>query len=498
MSKKQSIKKNYLYSVSYEIISIVFPLITAPYVTRVLGAKVLGVYSTTQALAYYFVIFAMLGVNRYGNRAIARVRDDREEMSRTFWEIFAFQLFTGTVSVICYVCYCLRYTGEYQLIYTLQIFYVLSGMLNLDWCCYGLERFQLTTLRSLMIRLFSLAGILLFVKDTGDLWIYTLILSLSSILSCLCVMPFLRKEIDFVRPTLRGILRHIKPNLLLFWPVIAISFYSTMDKLMLAYHAESEEVGYYTYAERIVVIPVSFIGALDSVLMPRMSNLFATHQEEKTTKIMDIVMLFAMWLSCAMAFGLAGCAKVFVPWFYGKDFTRCGLFVMLLSITIIIKSWAEALRTQYIIPKGKDMMYVISLTSGAAINLAVNLCLIPVLYGIGAIIGTIAAELSVCVIQFAACSKELRMGHYLRDGMVFCGIGAVMFAAVYALCGLRYSAPITLLIQILTGIMIYVLLSGFYMIKIIKNPVLINEGLKTLHIPFQISEDCKNVEKRPQ
>lgn len=487
MAKNPGIKKNFMFSIGYQVLAIVLPLITAPYIARVLGAANSGIYSKTHALARYFILFAMLGVNNYGNRAIARVHDDRKEMSITFWEIYSFQVFMSIICILLYFCFCSFLTKENQLIYFMQGFYVFGALFDINWCCFGMENFKLTTIRSSVIRVASAICIFLFVNSQNDLWLYTLIISLSHVISTFAVWPFILKQIDFIRPTLQGIRKHIKPNLVLFWPVIAVSIYNLMDRIMLGWMSVDEEVGFYSYAESIVTIPTTLILALDNVVMPRMSNLFSKEGKSDHIKhLMDVVMMFAMFMSGAMAFGLAGVSDVFAPWFYGKDFVRCGYFILLLSPVIVFKGWAGALRTQFIIPTGRDKIYVISLTIGAIVNLFLNALLIPIINGVGAIIGTLAAEFSVCFIQFLWCRKDIDIRNYLVNGFSFCLIGTIMFFAVEALSHVSSSALVTMAIQIACGAVIYILLGCFYMIKIRKNPVLVNEGLKMLKIKYRI------------
>ena len=486
MAKTPGLKKNFVYSVSYQILNIILPLITAPYVTRVLGAQGLGIYSKSQALAQYFLLFAMLGVNNYGNRAIARVRDKRDELSKTFCEIYAFQLITATIVSFSYWVYCLQFSSHNQLIYTMQAFYVMSGLLDINWCCFGMEKFKLTTIRNMVVRILAAVAVFTLVNSKDDLWLYTFIISFGHIVSTLVVWPFIKKHIDFIRPTWTGIKKHIKPNLVLFWPVIAVSLYNIMDKLMLGWFSEDEEVAFYTYAERIVTIPTTLILALDNVIMPRMSNLYATEgKNERIKYLMNNVMLFAMFMAAAMGFGLAGVADVFAPWFYGDAFSRCGYFILLLSPVIIIKAWAGALRTQFIIPTGRDKIYVVSLTSGAIVNLILNALLIPRINGVGAIIGTLAAEFAVCFIQFFWCRKDIDIKNYLIDGFSFCAIGLIMFFVVEALSHISNHALITIVVQIICGAIVYVSLGCFYMIKMRKNPVLVNEGLKMFRIKYR-------------
>lgn len=486
LSKKSNLKANLIYNVAYQILLIILPFITSPYVSRVLGADNVGIFSTSNAYAHYFFLFAMLGVNNYGNRAIARVRDDKNLLGKTFWEIFSFQFITSVIICAVYIPSVLLRNMDNKTIYIIQFMYVLSAAFDINWCCFGLEKFKLSTTRSTIIRVLMAIAVFVFVKDQSDLPVYTAIIAGGGLLSMLAVWPFIMKNVPFVKPSFSGIISHIKPNIVLFLPVIATSIYNIMDKLMLGEMSTDAEVAFYTYSENITQIPCTLIIALNNVVMPRMSNLFAKGTDSKiTNRLMDIIMMFAMLLSCAMSFGLAGVAEVFAPWFYGNDFSRCGMFTMLLCPVIIFKAWAGVLRTQYIIPKGKDKLYITSLTIGAIVNLVINFILIPKFEGIGAIVGTLAAEFSVAFVQFLLVRKEVPIMEYIKNGIVFCIIGAFMFAVIYNMRNIPLAAPFVILIQVITGGVIYMLIAAFYMIKIKKNPVLINEGLKMLHIKYR-------------
>ena len=191
------IKKNLIYNVTYQILVIILPFITAPYISRVLGAHNVGVYSYTQAFANYFYLFAMLGVMNYGNRTIAAVRDDFEEIKRRFWEIFSSQFFAGILVSIVYVIYCIYFVTENRLIYYVQFFYVISGVFDVNWFCFGLEKFKFTTIRSVLVRLGTVAAIFLFVKERSDLVVYTTILSVGNLIAAIAVWPFVLKYLGF-------------------------------------------------------------------------------------------------------------------------------------------------------------------------------------------------------------------------------------------------------------------------------------------------------------
>ena len=486
MAKQAKLKINFIYNLTYQILAIILPLITAPYVSRVLGSHNVGVYSYTQACANYFFLFAMLGVNNYGNRTIAGVRDDGDRLRSTFWEIYAFQFLMGTFVTVAYLGYCIFSVKEDVLVSFLQYLYVASGWFSVNWLMFGLEQFKLTTIRNIVVRLGMAAGVFLFVKARADLPIYTVIIAGGNLISVLVIWPFAFKHVPFQKPSWKGIAQHIKPNLILFWPVIAVSLYNVMDKLMLGMMSSKDEVGFYTYAENIVQIPNTLILALDNVMLPRMANLYATDKGEKATNLMHNVMMFAMMAAAAMSFGLAGVGPIFAPWFYGEAFTRCGLFIVMLCPIIVFKGWAGALRTQYIIPKKKDKVFLISLTSGAVVNLIINYLLIPRYQGVGAVIGTIIAELSVAFIQFFMLRHEIELKRYLTNGLSFCAIGAVMYCVVRLLSGISPSALVTMAAQVLCGALVYVVIACIYMIAT-KQPVLVNEGLKMLKIKHRFN-----------
>lgn len=478
-----SLKKNFVYNLLYRIVNLIIPLITAPYVARVLGAKNLGTYTLSQTFANYFVIFIMLGVANYGNRSIARVRDNQEQLSKTFWEIYSLQLFLGILLTTVYsFTVFLTQSGLERIIYFLQIFYVASGGLDINWCCHGLEEFKLASIRSMVVRIALAILTFVFVHSRDDIWIYTLLLSLGTFSSVLILWPFIIKKVRFYKPSIKGILSHIRPNLMLFLPVISVSLYNLMDKLILGYMSTTSEVQFYQYAETIVQIPCTLILALDTVMMPRVSNMLVKGMEEKISTLTEKVMTFAMFMGAASAFGLAAIADTFAPWFYGEEFTRTGLFIILLCPIVIFKSWAGVVRTLHIIPYRKDKIYLQSITIGAILNLFADFMLIPILSGIGAIIGTILAEGAVCYVQFFSVRKCLPFKRYIKRGILFCLAGVVMYLTIFNFKNLSTSSLMILMLQIILGAAIYSLVCFLIMRFILKDYQLINEIMSILRI----------------
>lgn len=457
-----SITKNFLYNLVYQILLIILPLITTPYISRVLGSEGLGTYTYTYTIANYFVLAAMLGVKNYGNRSVAAVRDDRKLLSRTFWEIYGLQFLCSLTATAAYVVYVSAFVREYQLIAALQGIYVLSGLMDISWLFFGAEQFRVTVMRNIAIRLINLACIFLFVKSRGDLWLYTLIMTLGMVFSQGYLWMYVKRLVDWRRPKLRDLGMHMIPELILFVPIIAVSLYTMMDKVMLGAMSTMRQVGIYEGAYRILSIPTGVITALGTVMLPRMSNLAAKGKVKESERYIYNSMQFAMFLASGMMFGIVGIAEDFVPLFLGEKYHSCVLLIRVMAPTVPFIAWANVIRTQYLIPNHKDKSYIISVMLGAAVNLVVNALLIPRMQALGAVIGTVCAEGSVCISQTVMVRSKLKIARYLKDTGMYFVFGIVMFLVIQAVHGLKCETVLSLAVEIIAGGGVYVVLSGTY------------------------------------
>lgn len=473
--KQNSLKKNFIYNALYQILLIIVPLITSPYLTRTIGADGLGVYSFTNSYAHYFVLFILLGLNNYGNREIARVRDDKAKTSKVFSEIFVFQAFMLVVVSAVYLISVFTVIKENRNIYVLQYMYVLSAGFDINWCCFGLEKFKLTVTRNSIIKILSAVAIFALIHQPTDVWKYTFIVTFSTLISQLVVWPFILNEIKLEKPHIGEVAKHIKPNLLLFLPVIAISLYTIMDKLMLGIIDTKAEVAYYTYAERIIQIPLSFITALGTVMLPRASNMMHTGKASENLALMKKSMQFSLLLSIGSTAGIMAIANELIPWYYGESFSRCAVFTVWLAPVVALTSWNTIIRTQYVIPRELDRIYLVTVSVGAIINLILNALLIPSLRGIGAIIGTLAAQFAVCFVQYLLIRNEVDYRAFVPDMIGFLLIGSIMGAIVWCLPHFPISDTLSILTKMLIGIIIYGGLSLAYLL-IKKDYWLINSA----------------------
>lgn len=453
-----SIKKNFLYNSFYQILVIIIPLITTPYISRVLGASKIGEYSFSYSIAYYFAIFILLGLNNYGNRTIAMVRENKKELSKTFIEIYAMQLIFGVLVLCLYILYCFLYSNN--IISWIFTIYVLSAILDLNWFFFGMEEFKITVVRNTIIKVSTTFCVFLFVKSSTDLYLYALIMVVGMLVSQLILWPFITKYIYFVKVSMVDVIKHIKPNLVLFLPVIAVSLYKIMDKIMLGMLSDMEQVGYYESSEKIIQIPMALITSLGTVMLPKMSNLVANHNENKTNYYISNSIKLAMFLSTSMCFGLMAIAQYFVPLFFGNGYETCIYLFLILLPSCIFLAFANVIRTQYLIPNKLDKVYIKSVFLGACVNLIVNITLIPILKSFGAAIGTLVAEATVCIYQIIIIRNFLPIKTYLKNALLFFIPGIVMYLILQCIALFNFSNISSLIISILVGTFIYIIVYG--------------------------------------
>lgn len=445
---------NFVYNTGYQILVILIPIITTPYLARIIGADGLGRYSFANAIAYYFVMFVMLGLNNYGNRTIAGVRNDKEVLSKTFCEIYAMQFFTGIVAVISYVFFCI-FSPLNNILQWSMLIYVISAIVDINWFFFGLEKFKFIVIRNIIIKILTTICIFVFVREKNDLYLYVCISLIGTLLGNIILWPALMHIIHIRKVKIKEVVKHFKPNLVLFIPIVSVSIYKYMDKIMLGFSCEVDQVGFYENSEKIIQIPIALVNSLGTVMLPKMSNLVATHNNKDEKQYMQISILIAMFCSSSLCFGLMAIAKEFVPLFYGEGYDICiQLFYILLPSCCFI-AFASVIRTQYLIPHQKDIIYIKSVILGAFVNFVLNFMLITQLEAIGAAIATLIAEGAVCVYQIIEVRKILNVKEYIKDAIPFMISAIIMFIIIMRMPIFFHNLFLKLLIKVSVGIIIY-------------------------------------------
>ena len=468
------LKKNLGYQTIYQILNTCIPLITSPYLARVLGAEKQGVFSYTQSIINYFTLFAMLGVENYGTRTIANCGDDREKRSKSFWNIYFFQMCCTLLSIGIYVVYLTRICSQNVYIAFLQIFYLLGSLVDINWLFFGVEKFKTTVSRNMIIRISSVVLILSTVRKPSDLWIYTLIMAGSTFLSNIILWFFASKEVDVkaIRTvSKKEVVKHIKPNLVLFVPLMAMSVYHIMDKTMLGLLSTYKQVGYYYNADKIINIPIGILIGIGTVMLPRMTALNSNGLINEAKKLFLLSIELIVAVSSAMACGIFAISVEFTPLFFGSGYDECIRVIMMLSPILVIKGLSLVVRMQYLIPNQKEKIFIESVFWGAGINLIVNLLLIVRLGALGAAIGTMAAELVSCFWQYKKINKYISCSSVIYKSMVYVLFGVVMIIVVRIVARIFFGGIVALVFEILTGVVVYSLLCIGYW-KLTKNKIL--------------------------
>lgn len=454
MKTVKSIKTNYIYSLLYQFLSIALPLLTTPYLTRMLGSVGLGTYSLNFTIVQYFALFVLLGLNNYGNRVVAACRNDKAELSKNFINIYSFQVICGVVVSIAYIAYSCFLSADTAIALVFYI-YLFSAIIDINWFFFGLEKFQLTVVRNSVIKIASMIAVFIFVNRPEDVIIYCIIIASTHLVSQGVLWIYLWSEIQFVKPSKTEIIKHIKPNCTLFVTVIFVSLFKLMDKVMLGSLSSRSELGFYEASEKIISVPTSIVVALGSVMLPRTTNLIATGHKETAEKYLYISCLFSVFISSSMCFGIMGVCKEFVPLYYGVGFEKCiNLYIILLPSCIFL-AFGNVIRTQYLLPNSMDKPYIVSAVIGATVNLAANYMLIPRYGSEGAAVGTLLAEFSVCVYQAISVSNKIDIKKCVIQSLPLVLSGVFMFVVLHNIEFFEISIQLCILLKIIIGVTIY-------------------------------------------
>ena len=361
--------------------------------------------------------------------------------------------------IILYIIYIIFFTKSYKIIFAIQLIYIIGALFDINWFFFGMEQFKITVIRNTIIKLISVMSIFIFVRNERNLYLYSFILALGTLISQLILWNFLIKYARFTKVSFDEVKEHIIPMLTLFIPAISVSIYKIMDKIMLGAMSTVIEVGFFTNSERIISIPLGIITALGTVMLPKMSNLLSNGKNNEAKKYVNLSLKFSMFISIGAIFGLIGVGRNIVPAFLGKGFDRCVDIVSLLSVTLLFMAWANVIRTQILIPKKKDKVYIVSTLLGAIVNVIINTLLIKKFGAIGATIGTIFAEATVSIYQTLMIRKELNIKECLKDIIIFIISGITMFFTIKYLGYILGSSLFIGIMQIIIGTFVYFLVN---------------------------------------
>lgn len=452
---KKSITKNYIYNLTYQILILILPLITTPYISRVLGAENIGIYSYTISIVTYFILFGSLGIAMYGQREIAYLQDDKQRYSKTFWEIFILRFITMFISMAVFY-FAFAKGGQYSIYYKILLLEMIANCLDISWFFQGLEEFKKVVIRNTIVKIVSIICIFIFVKNSNDLIIYFLIYVLSTLSGNITLWTYLSKFLTRIKIKELNILKHLKPTIALFIPQIAIQIYTVLDKVMIgAIITDKSEVGYYEQSQKIIKMLLTVVTSLGTVMVPRIANTFINGDTKKIQEYMKRAFNFVFLIAFPMMFGVLAISNNFVPIFFGQGYEKVAILMSVISPILLIIGLSNVIGTQYLLPTKKQKEFTISVAMGALVNFTINMLLIKKYGALGASIGTVVAEICVTIMQFIFIRKSFNILKILKISIKYLIASVIMFIGCIIIGNIIKNSLYAIIAQVVVGIGVY-------------------------------------------
>ena len=442
--------KNYLYNLSYQILTIILPIITVPYVTRIFTSEDLGNYGFYNSIVSYFSLFAMLGIGLYGTKQIAAASD----VSSTFWNIYAIQLIASLISIFVYVIAILcipTMSGIIPLILFISLF---SKIIDISWLFSGKEDFKKITLRNTVVKVVGVISIFTFIKSSEDLYLYIFLIVVFDFLGQLVMWVPAKKFIKRPSFDTKIIKKNLHPIVLLFLPQVAISLYVVLDRTLLGLLGSYSDVGIYEQGQKLTSIIYKIVSSLGVVMLPRVANLLSERREKEAQNMVKFSFILYNLIIFPMIFGLIAVNEVFVKLFLGKDFQDVKYVLYITTVNIMLVGWTNILGHQVLVVRNKNKEFMLSTTIPAFVSVAVNIAVIPLFGYIGASITAVIVELLAFTIQWYYSRNIINKNLLFNKDLakIICS-SLVMFGAVM-LC------KMTLGLDGIIGLIIYLAVGG--------------------------------------
>lgn len=452
--KKRSLTENVFFNMLYQVLVTVLPIITTPYTARTLGLSANGVHSFTESIVTYFIIFGAIGTSLYGIRKIAYIRDDEAELARVTKEIILLRLFLMFATLAIFIpTLCIN--NQYAYIYRIHIINIVANGIDISWFYQGVEDFKKVTVRNLIVKFIFIFCLFVFIKEPGDLPWYVLLIVVSSLIGNLIMLYYLPQYVDLKKGKDLKIFTHLKPSVLLFVPQAMNYIYVLIDRSMLGWLTNTDNVGLYDQAQRIVRMVTAVLQSVGYVMMARVANLTNSNDREGIKTYVRKSVNFNLFIAFPAMLGILGVADDFIPFFLGKEYLGSIPILKAMSVLVFLSSMNSLMGVQMLIPMGKEKIYTIATTCGACVSVLLNLILIPILGVYGSCVACIVAEATVFTVSFYNLRDMFDLRQLLKDNLgIIIGAG-VMYAAVYLVSLLNMNTVIKLIFELGLGVLIY-------------------------------------------
>ena len=452
-----SVKTNFIYNLLSNLITILAPLITTPYISRVLGVDGVGTYSFTYSNVTYFVLLATLGTTTFAQREIASQRNNSYRVSQIFWEVIVFRIALSVFSIGIYLAVFQR-TGTNSLILA-QSVNIVCVMFDITWLFQGLQEFKKTALRSITIKLIFVLFTFVFIKKPEDLTLYAFGYALIQVIANASLWLYLPKYLEKCRISIKGIVSNIWPSFLLFIPTVATQIYTVLDKSMIGFMTEtSTQNDLYEQAEKIVRMGLTVYTAYGAVVAPKIATLKSERQDVEIKNQLK-TSIRVMWLIVLpMTAGVIAISKSFVPWFYGEGYEGVTPLLRIFSLLFIAVGLSNVLAVQYLVPVKKQNIFTLSVVSGAIINFLMNYFMIQKYYAIGAAISSVIAETIITSIQmYYVISKErlFTIKEIFKPALPYFVYSLVMLGVTLTISHFMPATVVASVLIVIVGVCIY-------------------------------------------
>ena len=475
---KKSIKKNYIYNLIYQVLLLLTPLFTTPYLSRVLGADGIGEVSYAESIVSYFTLFAVLGITTFGQREISYVQDDKNKRTLVFWETKALQVIASITVLIIYIIF--TFIQEKKMIYLILSFNIISILVDVTWLLQGIEEFGKIVFRNIIFKALNIIYIFLAVKTKEDILKYVFGITFFSFLSNISLWIYVFKYVG--KPDWNKIkpFRRIKDILSLFIPTIAIQIYTVLDKTMIGLITNSSfENGYYEQAMKISKMVLVVVTSLGTVMIPRIGYHYNRGEKEIVNRFMYRGYRFVWFLGIPLCFGLIGTAPNFVPWFFGDGYDRVIPLLRILSFLILAIGINNVTGMQYLIPTKRQNLFTKTVLIGAGVNVILNMVLIYYFQSVGAAIASVAAETTIALVQLYFVRKEFSIQEVFFSSWHYLISGSIMLLILITLGNTWSSSILHTIVMVVIGASTY-----FWILLIMKDSFFL-ENLKKSFIKIK-------------
>ena len=458
MTHVKSLTKNYLFSLAYQILTLITPFITTPYVSRVLGANGIGISSYVSAVVFYFTLVAALGTATAGQREVAYYRDDAARRSQAFWNTEILNILSVIVACVVYAIF-IDFQVDNQVYYKILFFNIITVAFDIVWFFQGIEEFQKIVIRNFIFKFLGIAYLFLFVRTENDVDIYILGNALTTFLSAISLWSYLPRYVQGIKLNSLNIRQTFNQSIRLFIPTLAVSVYIVLDKIMLgSYTTDYIENGNYEQAMKIAKMGLMFIFSFAAIMTPRISYCFQKRNFDEIRTYMMKSYRFVWLIGLPICFGLWGISSNFVPWFFGPGFDGVVGLINILALLVPLQGLTIVSGGQYLVSIKEEGHFTYSVIAGATTNIVLNFILIPRFYAIGASLASIIGELMVVIVQLYYVNKHIMIKSVLFSARKYflASISMLLLLLLETTFFIHIASILNTLILILSGALVYV------------------------------------------